>query len=521
MLDRLFSRAGFKRDSAWPKLVFQWLSISLILHLIAAVKSAGFFHPNEHFQVLEFINFKLGRSPSSDLPFEYQHFLQPWILPFFLTGITRFLSSIGILNPFDWAMSYRVIGAALGWLSLAGLTLVCALWFQDKSWRRWSVLALHLLWYIPVIHSRHSSENFGGSLFFIALSLLILGSSTRPKHPEQPGKCPPGLSLGVGLILGLAFECHFNLAWMILGLILWLAIVARSQFKTILLISTGITTWVGIGTCVDFLGYGIWTFTPWNFLSQGSAWHWPTGAIDPSPSGILILLGFLAMWVQHPLHILTWISLPLCLAFELTPSSELRFLLPLASAGGVLGVLCIAPVFNKLQRFPRYTKWLKLPAKILIVYNLTQLILVSTFPAWIPIRFLSRLYLFKPYGFQVNYKGTNFFEIQNKPLNFYRPLDISFHSILDYSELIQKLTDHETTQWLFNPQYSLPEEASQLKPWCHPEFSTFSPWIEQLLEKTSITLSHQFKNKYSNWTLYRCQSPNLLKNQIEVQMDED
>src|SRR5690349_12493433 len=88
MVEMLLSRAGLKRDTCWTRFVLQWLAIALALHIIAAVRSGGFYHNDEHFQIVEFVNAKLGRSPPVDLPLEYRELMRPWLLPAILTGLT-------------------------------------------------------------------------------------------------------------------------------------------------------------------------------------------------------------------------------------------------------------------------------------------------------------------------------------------------------------------------------------------------------------------------------------------------
>ncbi|MBK5097796.1 MAG: hypothetical protein JJE01_08435 [Gemmatimonadetes bacterium] len=48
-----------------------WLLVALVLNLAAAYFSWGFHQFDEHFQILEFANYKLGNSPASDLPWEF------------------------------------------------------------------------------------------------------------------------------------------------------------------------------------------------------------------------------------------------------------------------------------------------------------------------------------------------------------------------------------------------------------------------------------------------------------------
>ena len=145
MIEVVYSRSGLKKDKGWSRFIFQWLALALALHIIAAVRSSGFFHNDEHFQIAEFINAKLGRSPLTELPLEFREMMRPWLIPSIFAGVTWLMNSIGITSPFEWAMSYRIFSAFIGWLSTAGLALCCYLWFPDKKWRNWAVLALTLL----------------------------------------------------------------------------------------------------------------------------------------------------------------------------------------------------------------------------------------------------------------------------------------------------------------------------------------------------------------------------------------
>jgi hypothetical protein len=56
-----------------------WMAIGLLLILVAAVRSEGFHHPDEHFQVLEFAGAKLGLTPWSALAWEYRDQMRPWL----------------------------------------------------------------------------------------------------------------------------------------------------------------------------------------------------------------------------------------------------------------------------------------------------------------------------------------------------------------------------------------------------------------------------------------------------------
>jgi len=540
MLEKLFSRAGCKKEAAWARFVFQWLAVSFILHIIAAVRSTGFFHSTEHLRILELVNYKLGRSTASDLPPEYHQMILPWLLPALMTGITDFLNTIGVKSPFDWAVSYRLLAALLGWLATVGLTLCCYLWFVNKDWRKWAVISLNLIWYLPAFHARPSAESMGGSVFFIGLSLLLLASPPLPKLPAIPGKSPLGLLFCVGLLFGTAFEIKFDTGIMTLGVLFWLLFIARNSAKfsavrTFALLS-GFAVAVLMGAWADHWGYGQWTFTPLNFLHSwaGSKVGAPvsvlSGSFHPSvwqlfketlalnwpPLGTLVFLSFLLAWCRHPKHILTWCTVPLFLCISSFSSTQLLQLFPMIHIGGLMLILSVEKIsFEKIGKFvltPIQRDWLQWTKWAAIGLNLVALIMLTTTPAWIPIRFYSRLYTFKPYKFQVNYKDNSLFQIDGKTLKFYLPTDVAFNQIHDYSDLVRILSEQESTQWLFNPQHTLPDSAEQLKKWCKPEFSTLPDWMGTGLEKANTLVS---SNSLTNWTLYRCQSPNLLRSTLE------
>src|SRR5690349_19703202 len=132
MIQLLLSRWGLVANREWKEFFFKWMGIALLLHMIGAIFSAGFYHADEHFQIIEFMNYKLGRIPVSELPLEFGHAIRPWLQPAILTGMTQLLNILGVDSPFNLALSFRILSSLLGWLSLCGLTANCALWFKEE-----------------------------------------------------------------------------------------------------------------------------------------------------------------------------------------------------------------------------------------------------------------------------------------------------------------------------------------------------------------------------------------------------
>src|SRR5690606_2039502 len=55
--------------------------LSILIHIIAAWFSVGFYHPDEHYQIIEFANYKLGGIPATELPWEFPAEMRPAFQP--------------------------------------------------------------------------------------------------------------------------------------------------------------------------------------------------------------------------------------------------------------------------------------------------------------------------------------------------------------------------------------------------------------------------------------------------------
>ncbi len=510
MLDKILTSSGLKDNLSWRQFWIRWMLISLLLHIAGAMGSAGFYHADEHFQILEFVNFKLGRSVAQELPLEFGHQLRPWLVPALFLGFTKGLISLGIENPFLWSCFLRLFSAGVGWLSTLGLTLCTYLWIPQANWRRRAVIASVLLWYFPGFHARPSSENLGGAFFFIGTSILTLTLSSQNKTRAAFEKWALFL---VGIFFGLAFESRFQVGFFILGALLWLLCIARVSIKGFLWITLGMLIPLTLGTLADYWGYGRWVFTPWNYLNYNIIqnhvadmdaspwWDYFRRAITESWPilGILLLCSFIFAWIRNPKHILTWSCGAFFLIHEIIGHKELRFLFPLLHAGGILLCFAIMPWKSALFKINDLLKNVLKPVLIsLFVMNGFALSCFIWIPAWMPIRFYSQLYEFSQNGLQIYLKDESLFNFGGAIMNFYRPPKLKVLTIKEYSDFSKVLENGSEPHWLFYSRFKLPDDAENLRPYCSPEFSTLPRWIE----KTPIRNRLQ---QVTNWTLFRCQ----------------
>ncbi|HMG16209.1 MAG TPA: hypothetical protein VK590_12215, partial [Saprospiraceae bacterium] len=97
--------------------------LALFVFLITAYFSVGYYHLDEHFQILEFCNYMLGKSSASDLPWEFQQHIRPALQPALAWAIIKLVYFTGIKSPFAWALILRLISALLSWYIICKLCM--------------------------------------------------------------------------------------------------------------------------------------------------------------------------------------------------------------------------------------------------------------------------------------------------------------------------------------------------------------------------------------------------------------
>lgn len=168
--------------------------LSACVLLITAFFSVGFYHADEHFQVLEFAGYKLGLTPLKDLPWEFHFRMRPALQPAMAVLLHHFFSLFGIENPFAITLILRILSAGI---SLTGMWLVYKAFYKTIESRilgQWFLLLSFFLWFAIYNHVRFSSENWSGTLFVIAFAFYVIR--------KKPGRL---FFFSVGVLTGLSF----------------------------------------------------------------------------------------------------------------------------------------------------------------------------------------------------------------------------------------------------------------------------------------------------------------------------
>src|SRR5665213_2448133 len=88
--------------------------------VVTAWFSVLFNFPDEHYQVLEFMSYKLGITQASDLPWEFSPRIRPWFQPLLYFLIAKPLILLGLTDMFTITFVLRL---ATGLFSLTALAL--------------------------------------------------------------------------------------------------------------------------------------------------------------------------------------------------------------------------------------------------------------------------------------------------------------------------------------------------------------------------------------------------------------
>ena len=498
------SNSGLADDTAWRRLVVRWSAVSLLLIGLAAYFSYGFYQFDEHYQVVEFAGFKLGKTPESELAWEYRAEIRPWLQPGMYYVAAKGLTAIGVENPFMLATAFRAISGLFGWSAVVALMLSANVLFGAGRRRRLAVVLLATLWLIPYLAVRTSGESLGGDFLAIGIAALLLGSTADERQPSDVRnrrRFLPAAALLAGICFGLAFEFRFQIAFAVLGVMGWMVYTSadsvRRRAVNIILLSLGVLAIVALGTLVDRWGYGRWTVVPWNYFHTDVVEGRPSlDGTDPpwayvakliatpvAPITLLWIVAMVVTWLRHPRHVVTWTTLPFFVVHSLVPHKELRYLFPLTLVATLAFVVGLAPGRDALP----HAAWLKALwrqrrsgwAKALVAVNVVGL-LYACFVAREPsLNFQRFLFDRCPNGCRLYVLGDRTrspFENVGVTMYFYRPPNFTCRRLHSDEELAAIPRDGDDDVLIVRDRladWSLPQGTARLV------YRTYPAWVEK------------------------------------------
>ncbi|HPH83376.1 MAG TPA: hypothetical protein PL185_12420 [Flavobacteriales bacterium] len=466
----------------------------LLVYILTAIFSIGYLHPDEHFQILEFCQYKLGKSPIHDLPWEFNAKIRPAIQPLIAYGIIKFLNLIQIQNPFIIAFILRLLSGLLCWFVTSKLTLLLMNRFKTTQGKRLFILTNFFLWFIPFLSVRFSSENFGSISLLFALIVLFNISEKSNSFLKY---------IVFGLLLGLSFFFRFQMGFAILGIAAWLILIRRLELQKLLLIFVGGITSITLGTYIDYWFYGEWVCTPYNYffsnIIQNKAAEFGTEPIwfyfsslfvsAIPPISITLFIFFFIGIKNNFKDLFVWILVPFVIAHSLVGHKELRFLFPMLFA---FVYLCALGVDHLVKKNSNPKKW-NIVLRTVVLINFPILLFRCILPAQESVAYYRFVYN------QYYHKNTIILGRENElyylKANFYKTPDVQSVQ-LENDTSIQAYLRDEKPQSILLFESELKNGNIQYAGYTHElVFCFFPEWI------LNINLNN-WQNRSHIWSIW-------------------
>lgn len=396
------------------------LAIAFVVYLVTAIYSKGYFHYDEHYQIIEFADLKLGINNPSDLAWEYKAQIRPAIQPAICVVVFKMLHMAGITDAYTLALSLRLLTLLLA-LTAISLFVHSSLHLVQSKAQKLYILLSYLLWFLPFINVRFSSETWSGLFFLFAVAILQLNLSKQKRFVAL-----------AGLLLGLSFLCRLQSAVLIVSLLCWYIIIYKESKQHIFILIGFATVALLFGFAIDGWFYEKLVFTQWNYFNinilKGAAsafgtspWNYYFGTILKAPAipiGSLFLVCLCVLIYKKPDLLVLWVILPFLIVHSIIPHKEDRFLFPIINFIPLLvisGWQEIKVNYQKNFRYKVYKISVLIFLGILVMINVLGLTVMSARPMGNGAKAIT-------YYIHKNYKGKPANLIYDMNSNPYNPL---------------------------------------------------------------------------------------------------
>ena len=517
--------AGFKQD------LIRYFAISAVFYVLAGLVSVGFFHPDQHFQTLEFAHVKLHPENEDRMVWEYHSRIRPWTQPYAYMAVVGTLEAIGISNPFVHDAVIRMATGAIGMTALVLFCITVAHWLPLAAQKRWLAILFGLFWLFPFHNTRTSSETVSSILLLFALSALVL-LRKQPENdpPPQPELGPisgplqfsvPGLVLSA-MCLGLMFNVRYQMGFVIVAVALWMLLIQKTPIRQLALFSIVVLATVAFGVLLDSIGYGKFELVPWNYLRvnliEGKAasfgtdpWYFYILSMLIQPVGPVLLVAAFLFWWKYPKNVMTWITVLFVLVHMALSHKEIRFLIPVFPLI-LAGLIFVIPEkwFAESKSgnpFQRNKWWLRWAFYFFVAINFLTLILTSIRPPRPEVSVHRYIQQIAPDHFEFYSLGATpylYYQTQPPRLEFYAPRKVTHHTLTSYAELDDVL-GKESPIYFFHPGNTPPvsAEAEVLRKNCQMIYQSYGPaWEKWTFGKLPELLK---SSRLNTALIYRCE----------------
>lgn len=363
----------------------------LLLILICSWYSIGYYHWDEQAQILEFANFKLGKTNPSHLTWEYGHGARAALLPYIIFWFIRALNLFGIYNPFTITVFIRVVTGTLAWFTNYKMCMHILSTYQTELGKKLLVLLCTILWFVPFLSVRFTPENISGICLIWGIYILLKrGTSANINN------------MMVGILFGICIFIRLQMLFALIGVIAWLLFYKKIKLFNFTILCLFVLVSMALNVVADSLFYGHLLFTPYNYFDVNILQHAADGygispwwryifefiikAVPPISLGLLLLF-FIGLW-KNKNSVFVWAIVPFLIAHFAISHKELRFLFPVL----LLFVYICSSELDRVINKSGLPRWLKTSLIFCFVFNAPILLYRTLSPAEINVSYNRFLY---------------------------------------------------------------------------------------------------------------------------------
>ncbi|MCF0060013.1 hypothetical protein MUK70_12250 [Dyadobacter chenwenxiniae] len=325
-------------------LILNWRTTCCFLFIICCYISSSYLlvyciHHDEHFQIIEFANFKRGMISNNHLPWEFNAALRPSLQPAIAYAMLNVMQSLRLTDPFHQAFIFRVFSSLIFLYSSLRLYKTFSNEITSPFLQKVFFFLSFFFYMFPISGVRFSSENMSACSFVLGFTIIFpLLFATGPETLDKKKL------ILTGAIFGISFLFRYQSAILIGGLASWLMVYQYRRFSDWLVVFAGFLIVCLLGVVLDYWLYAKWVFSAYNYLNfniieSGSAafgispWHFYITSIDLRkwmiPLNISLIMLVLLFLLVRPKHPVSWVFYPFLLVHSLIAHKETRFVYPI------------------------------------------------------------------------------------------------------------------------------------------------------------------------------------------------
>jgi len=427
------------------------LLAALIIQLITCITQVGFYHPDQHFQIIEFSSYQLHRASGATHVWEMTDFIRSTIQVYLFSAYTVTCNFIHINDPY---LQLTILRILLGSAVFALFNCMALYYFKDgdKKVLYCVLLLLNFSWLFPYVRTLFSSELMGALFFFGAIFYYDI-----KRNQSKPGRT----AFITGILLALGFFFRFQMAFGLVGFGLWVLVFDRNLKRIALLLIAFILTSI---FCVylDCHFYHELIFTPYRYfyvnINQGVAASFGTSSfmvyiavliavIATPPFSIVLFYYGLKGSLKKYNHPLVLSVLLFIIGHCFVGHKEERFLFPVLNA---LPIIIGFGLPDFIEYYYSCKKWIAALIKAMLIFSIGLdliLLLILTFTPYSQTPYFS--YLIKK---NFNDQHTTIWCLSRTPLETESGLPTVFYSTglnVEY----RKISTNDSVRYLKDAEY--------------------------------------------------------------------